>query len=114
MSGKNDAKLALEYVPIELLHPNPHNPRKGGVRQMRAHRLAIDTFGANVPILLDTTNVILAGEAYFLAAKQRGMTEVPCVRLSQIERSQRTIATGRPVATTDENRTRPRTHGDAE
>lgn len=77
-------RLAIQYLPTESVRANPRNPRKTSPRAQRAHRRSVSEIGFNVPVLIDDQNMIVAGEPYWEAARQLGLIEVPCVRLSHL------------------------------
>jgi DNA modification methylase len=74
----------VRQVPIGSLKPNPRNPRKHGRAKIEALAKCIDAFDFNAPILVDRHNTIVAGHARWLAAKRRGMTHVPVIRLEHL------------------------------
>ena len=80
--------LSVEYVPISSLRPNPRNARIHTARQVRQIGRSLETFGFNVPVLIDATNNIVAGHGRVLAAKQRGWHEVPAIRLEHLSEAQ--------------------------
>ena len=49
---------------------------------------SIKQYGFRVPLVLDKNNVIVCGHTRFLAAKQLGMTEVPCVIADDLTEAQ--------------------------
>jgi DNA modification methylase len=56
-----------------------HNSRTHTDAQVAQIAASIREWGWTVPVLIDETNTIIAGHARVLAAKQSGLTEVPCV-----------------------------------
>ncbi len=81
--------LAIEQVPITLVHPNPNNARIHPISQLRKLAAAISEFGFVIPILVDDGGMILAGHARYEAALMLGLTSVPVVRVSHLTPKQR-------------------------
>jgi DNA modification methylase len=83
------SNLAISYVPIERLKPDARNARVHTKKQVRQIASSIESFGFNVPILIDGGNNVIAGHGRILAAKLLGLAEVPTVRLVHLTPSQR-------------------------
>ena len=70
----------MNYVNIDLLKPNPKNPRKISKKKLKALcdslKKNIEYFEAR-PIITDKNYMIYAGHQRYKAAKELGMTEVP-------------------------------------
>jgi ParB-like chromosome segregation protein Spo0J len=67
--------LAVTYVPIDQLKPNPKNARIHKTKQIRQIARSIETFGFNVPILVGAKLNVIAGHGRLLACKLLGWTE---------------------------------------
>lgn len=65
-------------VPIGKIIPYDNNPRNNS-KTVDLLVKAIPKVGFNVPLVLDTDNVIVKGHARYLAAKRLEMPEIPCV-----------------------------------
>jgi ParB-like chromosome segregation protein Spo0J len=65
--AKPSNKLAVNYLPVSSLKPNPQNPRKHGDRQIRLLAKSITTLGFNVPVLVDREGNVIAGHGRILA-----------------------------------------------
>ncbi len=89
-------RLSVCYLPIEQLKPDPRNARVHTKKQVRQIASSIESFGFNVPILIDGGNHVVAGHGRILAAKLLGLAEVPTVRLDHL-----TGAPRRAFATAD-------------
>ncbi len=76
--------LGIARRPIGLLHPDPRNPRQHSPRQVKQIVRSIQSFGFNVPLLVDKDHKILAGHGRYLAAQQLGMAEVPVIQLDHL------------------------------
>lgn len=76
----SDIKVYKEIVmiPVSDITPYWNNPRKNE-KVVRALIKAIPIVGFNVPILVDKDKVIIKGHSRFNAAKELGLTEVPCI-----------------------------------
>jgi ParB-like chromosome segregation protein Spo0J len=77
-------KLAVTYVPIDQLKPDPSNGRVHSKKQIRQIARSIETFGFNVPVLVGANLNVIAGHGRVLAAKHLGLTEVPAIRLDHL------------------------------
>lgn len=70
--------MKIINISVEDLIPYENNPRHNE-SAVDAVAESIKQFGFLVPIVIDNNNVIAAGHTRLLAAKNLGMTEVPCV-----------------------------------
>lgn len=71
-------KLRIDYVPIDKIKPYEKNPR------LNADAVpyivsSIKEFDFQNPLLLDKNLVVICGHTRLLAAKELGMTELPCI-----------------------------------
>lgn len=89
-SGKGDRAVAIQviYRSIGELKLDPNNPRVHSARQVRQLARSIDSFGFNVPVLVDSSNKIIAGHGRVMAAKRLGWTDVPTICLSHLSEAQ--------------------------
>jgi ParB family transcriptional regulator, chromosome partitioning protein len=64
--------------PLSEIKPYEKNPRKNddAVKYVAA---SIKEFGFKVPIIIDRNNTIVAGHTRYKAAKELGLSEVPCI-----------------------------------
>jgi len=81
--------LAITYVPIDQLVPDPKNARRHVKTQIGKIAKSIQSFGFNVPILVDAGLNIIAGHGRLLAAKRLGWREVPTIQLGHLSDAQR-------------------------
>jgi ParB-like chromosome segregation protein Spo0J len=81
--------LSIEYVSIECLKPDPKNARQHTAKQIRQIAQSIESFGFNVPLLIDGDLNVIAGHGRLLACKRLGWGEVPTIRLEHLSESQR-------------------------
>jgi ParB-like nuclease domain/Recombinase len=92
------ARLAVDYVPIGRVAPDPRNARVHSRKQIRQIAASIETFGFNVPILIDADFNIIAGHGRLAACRHLGWTEVPAIRIDHLSEAQKrafTIADNR-------------------
>lgn len=70
--------IKIIYKPIDKIVPYKNNPRLND-EAVEAVANSIKQFGFKVPIIIDSSNVIVAGHTRLKAAKQLGMDKVPCI-----------------------------------
>ena len=80
--------LKIAYRPITALHLDASNPRLHPERQLKALARSIQTFGFNVPVLVDCQDHVIAGHARCLAAQRLGWTDVPTLVLEHLSDAQ--------------------------
>jgi DNA modification methylase len=80
--------LEVIYVPTTSLKPHPQNPRVHSDKQVRQIAQSIETFGFNVPILVDDRENVVAGHGRLLAAQKLGWKTVPVIKLNHLSESQ--------------------------
>jgi ParB-like chromosome segregation protein Spo0J len=86
--SKPSLDLKIVYRRIEELKPDPANARRHNKKQIRQIANSIETFGFNVPILIDRDGNVIAGHGRLLAARELGMTEVPTLCLDHLTPAQ--------------------------
>jgi ParB-like chromosome segregation protein Spo0J len=74
----------IENLPIDQLRPWPRNARTHSRKQIKQIAESIRHFGFTNPVLIDGENSILAGHGRVEAARQLGMTSVPCLRVDHL------------------------------
>ena len=79
----------LIMVPIDDLIPYANNAKKHGVKQINQIRASLREFGFVTPVLIDFDNNIIAGHGRVEAARAEGMSEVPCVVVTNLSEAQR-------------------------
>lgn len=79
----------LISVAIADLMPYAGNARTHSPEQIQLLRRSLREFGFVAPVLIDFDNNIIAGHGRVEAAKAEGMTEVPCVLVSNLSDAQR-------------------------
>lgn len=78
----------VEMLPIDRPLPYPKNARSHPTGQIDQLAKLIREQGFTSPILIDSKDVIISGHGRILAAKSLGMTEVPCVRVTNLSQAQ--------------------------
>src|ERR1700733_6738926 len=81
--------LSVQYLPPAALHPDPTNPRSHSEKQTRLIAQSIQTFGFNVPILVDRELNVVAGHGRLLASRLLGIETVPVIALDHLSEMQR-------------------------
>lgn len=69
----------IEMVPRASLRPNPKNPRTHTGKQVQQMAAGIDRWGMH-PIIIDASNMIVAGHLRWLAAGLLKLEELPVIR----------------------------------
>ena len=83
------AQLEVTYLRTTSLKPDPRNPRVHSDKQVRQIAQSIESFGFNVPLLIDDQQKVIAGHGRLLAARKMGWDTVPAIKLSHLTESQR-------------------------
>ena len=84
----NNTALNIETVQIRDLRVYERNAREHSDAQVDALAKNIKTFGFVVPLTIDASNVVIAGHGRLRAARQVGLTELPCVRITHLDEDQ--------------------------
>jgi hypothetical protein len=82
-------RIAVRWLPIEALTPDPKNARVHSARQVARIADSIAAFGFNVPILVDGRGGVLAGHGRLIAARRLGLKEVPTLTLDHLDEAER-------------------------
>ena len=69
----------MQLVPIAKLVPYVNNARTHSPEQINKLRSSLREFGFINPVIIDRDFGVIAGHGRILAAKEEGITEVPCV-----------------------------------
>jgi DNA methylase/ParB-like nuclease domain len=85
---RSSTRIGIAYRPISDLKPDPKNARIHKPRQINLLAKSIESFGFNVPILIDGEGNVLAGHARLLACQKLGITEVPTIELAYLSADQ--------------------------
>ena len=81
-------KLAIEYLPVASLRPDPKNARLHSDKQVQQIARSIEAFGFNVPVLVDANSQVMAGHGRLLACKLLDIAQVPVIRLEHLSQPQ--------------------------
>jgi DNA modification methylase len=79
----------IDLWPLERLVPYARNARTHSAAQVAQIAASIAEFGFTNPILVDSTDGIVAGHGRLLAARKLGLTEVPVIVLDHLSETQR-------------------------
>lgn len=71
--------MNIETVPIKNLSSDPANARKHNSRNLEAIKSSLRRFGQQKPIVVDSKNIVRAGNGTFQAAQALGWTEIKIV-----------------------------------
>ena len=80
--------LTIVYREIDDLKPDPRNPRLHSKKQIRQIASSIETFGFNVPVLVDAELKVICGHGGLLACRELGWSEVPTLCLDHLTPAQ--------------------------
>lgn len=79
----------MKLVPISKLVPYVNNARTHSPDQINKLRSSLREFGFINPIIIDRDYGVIAGHGRILAAKEEGITEVPCVFADHLTEAQK-------------------------
>jgi DNA modification methylase len=79
-----DRSLSVVSRPVAELKLDPNNPRLHTRNQIRQIARSIETFGFNVPVLIDAQGQLIAGHGRVQAAQFLGMSQVPTISLEHM------------------------------
>ena len=79
----------IRLVPVDNIVPYVRNARTHGDEQIAQIAGSMQEFGFTNPILLDGDNGVIAGHGRLIAARKLGLTEVPCINLGYLTKTQR-------------------------
>jgi DNA modification methylase len=84
----NHPRVVVVYRPVATLKVDRSNPRSHSPRQIRQIARSVQSFGFNVPVLVDATLKVIAGHGRLLACQQLGWKEVPTIALEHLSDAQ--------------------------
>lgn len=79
----------MKLVPISKLVPYVNNARTHSPEQIVKLRSSLREFGFINPVIIDRDYGVIAGHGRILAAKEEGITEVPCVFADHLTEAQK-------------------------
>jgi DNA modification methylase len=87
-NSSQGTRIRIVFRHIADLELDPRNPRAHSPRQVRQIARSIDSFGFNVPVLVDGSGKVLAGHGRIMACKELGWSEVPTISLEHLSAAQ--------------------------
>ncbi len=81
--------MQIEHIKLKYLKVAVNNSRIHSVQQVEQVAASIREFGFTNPILVDESNVIIAGHGRKMAAEKIGSSTVPCVVLRGLSEAQK-------------------------
>ena len=85
--GKTTTEMQL--VPLSKLVPYVNNARTHSPKQLAKLRSSLREFGFINPVIIDRDFNVIAGHGRIAAAKEEGITEVPCVFVDYLTEAQK-------------------------
>lgn len=83
-------KIQFEYLPLDNLKMYKKNARKHADEDLKVIKNSIKEFGFDDPIgIWGKDNLIVEGHGRYLAARDLGLKEVPCIRLDHLTDEER-------------------------
>lgn len=79
----------LEMVKVSELIPYVNNARTHSQEQVNKLRSSLREFGFVNPVIIDADKNVIAGHGRLMAAKEEGITEVPCVLVDYLTEAQK-------------------------
>lgn len=79
----------MQLVSIDRLVPYQNNARTHSPEQINKLRASLREFGFINPVIIDRDYGIIAGHGRVLAAREEGITEVPCVYADHLSEAQK-------------------------
>ena len=83
----------MQLVPITKLVPYVNNARTHSPEQINKLRSSLREFGFINPVIIDRDYGVIAGHGRILAAKEEGISEVPCVFADHLTEAQKKAKT---------------------
>jgi|TARA_Y100000296_G_scaffold9731_1_gene11233 ParB-like chromosome segregation protein Spo0J len=77
----------ITKIKIEDIKPYAENPRNMELSLPKVKE-SISNFGFNQPVLLDRNYIIITGHTRYAAAKELGLTELPCIIVDELNPNQ--------------------------
>ena len=88
-AGAMNTTTELQLVPLDKLVPYQNNARTHSPEQINKLRSSLREFGFINPVIIDRDFGIIAGHGRVLAAREEGITEVPCVFADHLTEAQK-------------------------
>ena len=87
--GTMKTTTEMQLVPITKLVPYVNNARTHSPEQINKLRSSLREFGFINPVIIDRDYGVIAGHGRILAAKEDGITDVPCVFADHLTEAQK-------------------------
>ena len=85
-----ETKLKVEYIKVDDLKPYEKNSKIHDRANIEAIKKSIEKYGFNDAIgIWGKNNIIVEGHGRWLACKELGIEEVPCIRLDHLTEKER-------------------------
>lgn len=85
----DERKTKWESVDIDKLIPYVNNARTHSKEQINKLRPSLREFGFINPVIIDSKYNVIAGHGRILAAREEGITEIPCVLVDYLTEAQK-------------------------
>lgn len=85
---KEIPSLSIQYRPLAALQADAGNARQHSKQQIKQICRSIESFGFNVPVLIDETGKIITGHGRVMAAHALEWKEVPTIQLAHLNAAQ--------------------------
>lgn len=85
----DERKTKWESVDIDKLIPYVNNARTHSKEQINKLRSSLREFGFINPVIIDSKYNVIAGHGRILAAREEGITEIPCVLVDYLTEAQK-------------------------
>lgn len=79
----------MRLVSVDRLVPYVNNARTHSPEQLTKLRSSLREFGFINPVIIDRDFNVIAGHGRIMAAKEEGITEVPCVFVDYLTEAQK-------------------------
>ena len=79
----------FETVSIDQLVPYARNPRTHSKEQISQLRASLREFGFIAPVIVDKDLNVIAGHGRIIAAREEGLSEIPCVFVEHMSEAQK-------------------------
>lgn len=89
MANTKFSDLRIEERDVASLKPFAHNARTHSTKQLHQIAASMREFGFTNPILIDQSNVIIAGHGRLEAAKILGLDSVPTIQIEHLTEAQK-------------------------
>ncbi|MDP8998352.1 MAG: site-specific DNA-methyltransferase [Pseudomonadota bacterium] len=83
--SKTSNRLQIDYLDISQIKPSAAALRIHSKTRIKQLAASIQTFGFNLPLLVDTNSCLIAGHGLLEALKSLGWTEVPAITISHLK-----------------------------